>query len=477
MSELFAGVDVATANVRVQIHDRRGQVQAAATRALPEPVRDECGASEQDATAWWPAVRACLRECCEALGNRSAAVAALSVSATSGTVVLVDESGAPSGPAVMYDDRRGVREAGIAAEVGRERWRHSGIVPSAGSGLAHIALLVRRSPEPAARVCHTPDVIARQLTGAAVPTDTSHALKSGYDVIRGEWASEVFDALGVSERLLPEVVRPTTPLGAVSARAAEQTGLPVGCLVRAGMTDGCAGQLACGAVGTGAFVTVLGTTFVLKGVSELPVSDPTGAVYSHLHPDGLWLPGGAANLGGSALADLDPGSLSERDEAAQRRGPAGVVSYPLRGKGERFPFRASEATAFTLGEPADAVEDYRARLEGVAFAERLALSRLEQLGAPAAGIVRTAGGGATSRVWCRIRASVLNRPVMRMRQASTALGAAVLAAAGSAHADLSGAAAAMVGAGEVVEPAPEEVQRLDENYRSFTAELRRRGWL
>src|SRR5699024_9356132 len=110
----------------------------------------------------------------------------------------------------------------------------------------------------------------------------------------------------------------------------------------------------------------------------------------------------------------------------------------------------------------------RARLEGVAFAERLALSRLEQLGAPATGTVRTAGGGATSRVWCRIRASVLNRPVMRMRRARTALGAAVLAAAGSAHADLGEAAAAMVGSGEVVEPAPEEVDRLDENYRRFT---------
>ncbi|GAB2733556.1 FGGY-family carbohydrate kinase [Salinifilum aidingensis] len=477
MTELFAGVDVATANVRVQIHDPHGRVRAAATRALPEPVRDECGASEQDATAWWPAVRACLRECCTALGERSAAISALSVSATSGTVVLVDETGAPLGPAVMYDDRRGVREAGIAADVGRERWRHSGIVPSAGSGLAHLAWLVRRSREPAARVCHTPDVIARELVGTAVPTDTSHALKSGYDAVRGEWASEVFDALGVPEHLLPEVVLPTTPLGTVSAHAAEQTGLPVGCVVRAGMTDGCAGQLACGAVGTGEFVTVLGTTLVLKGVSEQPVSDPSGAVYSHLHPEGLWLPGGAANIGGSALSDLDPDGLAERDEAAQRRGPAGVVSYPLRGEGERFPFRADEAAAFTLGEPADAVEDYRARLEGVAFAERLALSRLEQLGAPAVGPVRTAGGGSASRVWCRIRASVLNRPVMRMLRARTALGAAVLAATGSAHTGLGEAAAAMVGSGEVVEPEPAEVDRLDENYRRFTAELRRRGWL
>lgn len=475
--DLVVGVDVATANVRVQVHDPSGAVLAQATRPLPAPVRSAGGRSEQDATSWWPAARDCLAECCAALGSRSSAITSLAIAATSGTVVPVDAAGAPTGPALMYDDRRAAEQAGLAASAGASRWQRTGIVPSAGSGLARIAWLADDLPAGTARFCHTPDLLGWRLVGRPVATDTSHALKSGYDPVHEEWAHEVFEVLGVPRGMLPGVVRPTEVLGEVGADAAAATGLPAGCLVRAGMTDGCAGQLACGAVDLGQFVTVLGTTMVLKGVSADLVRDPTGAVYSHLHPDGNWLPGGAANVGGSALSDVAVAELAQLDRAAARRGPATPVNYPLRGTGERFPFLSDSATAFLLSEPVDRVDLHRSRLEGIAFCERLALERLAQLGAPATGPVRTAGGGARSEVWCRIRASALDRPVLRMPGAGTALGAALLAASGSLHPDLSAAAAAMVPAGDVIEPVAAEVPPLQDSYQRFVAELRDREWL
>lgn len=478
MGDLVAGIDIATANVRVQVHDLNGELVVAANRPLSEPIRTPDGRSEQDATSWWPAVRECLRECTANLGSRRGEIASLAVSATSGTVAPVGPDGEPCGPALMYDDRRGNREAAIAAEIGADRWRRTGITPSATSGLAHIAWLAARDPEARmTRVCHPPELIGARLVGEPVAVDSSHALKSGYDAVRGEWAGEVFERLRVPDSFLPSVVRPTAGLGEVGRHAAEQTGVPRGCLVRAGMTDGCAGQLACGAANPGEFVTVLGTTLVLKGVSERLVYDPSGAVYSHLHPDGVWLPGGAANIGGSALSDIDQRRLAELDVSACRSGPARIVTYPLCGRGERFPFTAPDAASFTVGKPRDRVEAYRARLEGVAFAERLALRRLELLGAPASGAVRTAGGGARSRVWCQVRASVSNTPVIRMPDAGTPLGAAVLAASGGGHPDLSAAVRAMVPSGELIEPVSSEVDQLTENYQSFVAELARRGWL
>src|SRR5437763_3923685 len=317
-SELIAGVDIATANVRVQIHDQSGVVVAAASRRLPEPVRSPGGRSEQDANSWWPATRDCLVKCTQDLGARSREIAALAIAATSGTVALAGRDGQAVTPALMYDDRRAGPEALTAGHVGADRWKRTGITPSAGSGLARIARLASERPGGAVRVCHTPDLVAWNLVGHPVPTDTSHALKSGYDPVVGEWASEVFEALRVPAELLPEVVRPTAVLGVVDARAAEATGLPVGGEVRAGMTDGRAGQLATGAVDVGQFVTVRGTTMVLKGVSEKLVHDPAGAVYSHLHPDGVWLPGGAANVGGSALSDVDTDGLAALDAAAEK---------------------------------------------------------------------------------------------------------------------------------------------------------------
>ena len=72
---------------------------------------------------------------------------------------------------------------------------------------------------------------------------------------------------------------------------------------------------------------------------------------------------------------------------------------------------------------------------------------------------------------------MLNRPIVRVTGAGTALGAALLAAVGSAHPDLSRAAAAMVPAGEPFDPVDSEVSRLDESYRQFRAELSARGWI
>ena len=50
--DLVVGVDVATANVRVQVHDAAGEPLAHASRPLPGPVRSPDGRSEQDATSW-----------------------------------------------------------------------------------------------------------------------------------------------------------------------------------------------------------------------------------------------------------------------------------------------------------------------------------------------------------------------------------------------------------------------------------------
>ncbi|PRW63319.1 FGGY-family carbohydrate kinase [Actinopolyspora mortivallis] len=474
---LVVGVDVATAEVRVRVLDAHGRRWAGAVEPLPPPRRDGAGGSEQDARAWWPAVRDCLARCTVELGAAAREIRALAVSATSGTVVAVDEHAEPVTTAVMYDDRRGARQAETARRAGAARWASTGIVPSATSGLAHLGVLAERTGRSTARLLHTPELVGERLTGRPVATDASHALKSGYDPLRAEWAHEALEALRIEPERLAEVVEPARSLGWVSPEAARETGLPTSCEVRSGMTDGCAGQLAAGAVRAGQVVTVLGTTLVLKAVSEELVHDPTGVVYSHRHPEGGWLPGGASNTGGEALSEVPSRRLGELDGLARARGPAGVVCYPLRREGERFPFRSEQARGFLTGEPVDEGELHRARLEGVAFCERLALERLSELGVPVSGPVRTVGGGARSAVWCRVRASVLGEPVLRVEGAETSVGAALLAACGTVHPDLQDAVAAMVPSGEPVEPVPAEREALAANYHGFRAELVRRGWL
>ena len=225
-------------------------------------------------------------------------------------------------------------------------------------------------------------------------------------------------------------------------------------------------------------MSVLGSTLVLKGASHELVVDPAGAVYSHRHPDGWWLPGGASNVGAQVLqVEFGDRDLVALDDAAARHGPARVVVYPLVGKGERFPFAAPDAEAFSLGESAGEVDRYRALLEGVAFVERLGYERLAELGAPADPPIAVTGGGSGSRAWNRIRATVLGAPVMATPGATTALGACILAAAGTLHPDLAAATEAMAARGELVEPVREERAALDDGYRRFLDAITERGWL
>jgi sugar (pentulose or hexulose) kinase len=164
------------------------------------------------------------------------------------------------------------------------------------------------------------------------------------------------------------------------------------------------------------------------------------------------------------------------DRLAAEAGPAAAVTYPLLGRGERFPFVSPEAEGFTLGTPADDVERYRAILEGVAFVERLGYERLTELGAEPAGSVAATGRGSSSPQWNTIRATVLGARVVAKPGASTALGACILAAAGTLHPDLATATAAMAAGGEVFTPDEAERRALDRSYRRFVEEVARRGW-
>lgn len=499
LTPVVVGVDVATSTVRVLCVDAEGTVRGEGRADLPQPVRDERGRSEQEARAWWPATARALRQATAQLPHEGGEVSAVAVSATSGTFVLADRDGEPLGPALMYDDRRGAEFNSRAQEAGSARWRSLGLTvgPTAALGrVAWWAALARAGPgaataaadrraaraladglEQGARVLHPPDVIGEALTGAAVVTDWSHALKTGYDPRAGEWPDEVLEELGVPRSWLPAVRAPGAAAGRVSATAAAESGLPEGCPVRLGMTDGCAGQLATGAVRPGQFVGVLGTTYVLKGVTRELVTDPGGAFYSHRHPEGWWLPGGASNTGGEALGAVHAEDLARLDEAARAHGPASCVSYPLQRQGERFPFVSTDARGFTVGRPAGEAERHRSALEGVAFLERLAVERMGALGMAVNGPLYAAGGGSRSELWCRIRASVLGQPLWVAERAETAFGAALLAAAGTLHGSLEEAAAAMTGEGRLVEPVATEQDAMAESYARFVTALRDRGWL
>lgn len=484
--DVWLGIDLGTQSVRALAVTGHGRVLGRGSAPLTG-VRDG-DRHEQLPSDWWDgvgtAVRATLRDL------PPARVRGVAVCATSGTVLLTDSEGTPLTPALMYDDSRAAAEAREAQETGAEVWHRLGYRIQPSWALAKVLWLARHHPEgPAAlhgaRVCHQADFVTTRLAGHPVPTDSSHALKTGYDLLERAWPREVHERLGLAGLGFPDAVPPGTVLGTVAAAAAAHTGLAEGTPVVAGMTDGCASQLGSGAWDVGQWNTVLGTTLVLKGVTEQPLADPAGVLYNHRAADGNWLPGGASSVGAGVLTRAFPGrDLADLDRAAAAHEPAGVLSYPLVSHGERFPFLAPDAEPFTLGTPADDGDLHASLLQGVAYVERLCLAYVTLLGARIEGPVAFTGGATSSGYWNQLRADVLGRPATVPEQADSALGMAVLAAHGVRAARNAGQdpprlsdLRPMVRIRTTLEPRPEVSRRFQEPFVALVDEWERRGWL
>lgn len=492
-SELVAGVDLGTQGVRVLIADASGTVVAGAARSFPIPPEHPDGMVEQDPEQWWEATAACLREATTALGARRADLRALAVTATSGTLCLLDAAGHPVRPAIMYSDRRATDEAVRLNDAGRSLTERLGYRFDRSFALPKLLWVQRHEPETFARAryfAHAADVLTGHLTGDYGISDWSHALKSGYDLLEARWPDFIGSALGLPGGHFPRIVPPGAVIGQVTTGASAATGLPAGCNVVAGMTDGCTAQIAGGAIEPGQWLSVLGTTLVVKGVTTALLRDPAGRVYCHRHPAGMWLPGGASNTGGEVLArrfgDADLATLDQRAAALT---PGDLVCYPLERTGERFPFVSTTARGFVIDSNTGAAltpeqvrnllpeQLYTACLEGVGYLERLAYATLAGLGAQVEGPIRTAGGGARSRVWLQIRANILNRPLVVPQHSEAAFGAAILAASAALHPDVSAATRAMVRLRDTIEPQAPIVAHYAERYEQFVMACRERGYL
>jgi len=227
-------------------------------------------------------------------------------------------------------------------------------------------------------IVHQADWMAGQLCGQ-YRSDDNNALKSGFDVVARRWP-DWMAAAGIEATRLPAIYEPGSPIGPVSTEIARAFDLPQSCLVVSGTTDGCAAFLATGASQPGDGVTSIGTTLVLKIISDQPIFDPASGVYSH-RLLGNWLAGGASNSGGGVL--LEHFTAEQMSELSKRIDPAtrlGLDYYPLRHPGERFPISDPDMAPRMSPRP-DAPEDFlKALFEGIAQIEAMAYAKLTALG-------------------------------------------------------------------------------------------------
>ena len=471
---LFMGIDVGTQGVRCVVANERGDIEAAHSAPFARlNIAETSGWLEQSPEAWADALKEAVRACTSA-PDRADEIVSVSIDGTSGTIVPLDADFRPLTNGIMYNDPRAKSQAAQAHAALGSLESKLGYKIGASFSLPRILWIRDHLPDVYAKTrvfAHQADYAAGLLTGEFCVSDDSNALKTGYDLIDRRWPEEFETKLNLDTRKLPRIVRPGTPFAHVSKHAAGEYGLPETALVVGGSTDGYASALAAGAVANGRWASIIGTTLVLKGVTERLAIDPLGACYSHRLPNGAWMPGGASNLGGRALnAVCGDRSFDEMNALAENLIPTGIRCYPLPSKGERFPFVLPDALPFYIG---DVTGDrlYPAIMEGVAFGERMALERMERIGCEVGDTICTAGGACKSPLWLRIRASVLNKRLIVPASVDAAMGSCLLAASGT-FGSLEAAAGAMLRFSDPVEPDARLQSAYAEIYPEFLRDVR-----
>lgn len=466
---LLIGIDIGTTGVKAILVDpERGMI--AQTNRSNRLMSPQPGWAEADPRQWAENVDSALSELAGAAGSRS--IAGIATTGMVPAVLLVDAEGSPLRPAILQNDARAhaeVRE--LAAGIDQEALlAATGSVLSQQSVAPKALWLSRHEPEAwrrSAAILGSYDWLLTHL-GAAVHVEGNWALESGLFTVRGEEHATVTEAVhGLSERLVP-VRSSGTIVGELDAAAAGRTGIAVGTPLVVGGADHVLSAYSAGLGDLGDWLVKLGGAGDILAVSQEPVADARFFLDEHPLP-GLWLPNGCMATSGSLVrwvqSTLRIEGLAQMDEEASRRTAAEVLCLPYF-LGEKTPINDPDLRGIFAGMHLghDAVDLYRAALEGIAFGFRHNAEVLRERGVRLEHATVT-NGGATSLLWKQIHASVLGTPLDTVvDHPGASLGAAFAAGQGAGVFEDWSEPLALVRRGDTIDPDPGLVPRYDEAY-------------
>ncbi|MGA9762538.1 MAG: xylulokinase [Gaiellaceae bacterium] len=473
--QVLVGIDVGTTGVKAIAVSANGDVvgRAEAGYGLQTP---RPGWAEQDPEDWWQATELALASLETQLEESAgaAAIAGIGLSGQMHGLVCLDEKLAVIRPAILWNDQRTGEEcAEIERLVGLEQLIGlTGNRALPGFTAPKLLWLRRHEPDSYARIRHVllpKDYVRLRLTGelAIDAADASGTLL--FDVERRVWSERVLEALEIPLEWLPKVLESPEVSGLTSA------GVPVA----AGAGDQQAGALGVGVVRPGPLSVVLGTSGVVFTALDRYVHDPQARVHVFCHAvPGAWEAMGVMLSAAGSLRwfrdTLAPGAGYEQltaEAGLWRPGAEGLLFLPYL-QGERTPHVDPNARgAFSgLSLVHDRGALVRAVLEGVAFGLRDSLELLRQLGVePESG--RASGGGARSRLWLEIVASVLGLPLeLTAVEEGAAYGAALLGGlAAGVFASAEEAVGACVRVRDRIEPNRNWQEGYERGYSRFQA--------
>jgi autoinducer-2 kinase len=498
--ELLLAIDAGTGSCRAVLFSVTGEQVAIAQREYTHAELPQAPGSQVfDTRRNWILICECVREALAAAGSDTGAVKAVSATSMREGMVLYDVCGQEIWACPNVDSRAGEEatelvRCGAATEI----YERSGDWVSI-TAPARFRWIARHEPELFASIAHVGmlgDWILCRLSGELV-TDPSLGSSSGmFDLAARTWSERVLELCGLDGSVFPPVVDPGTVIGAVSKRAATETGLAAGTPVVSGGADTQLALLGLGASEPASFTIVGGSFWQHTIVLDRPLIDPAGRLRTLCHslPD-RWMMEGIGFYCGlvmrwfrDAFCELEQAEAArtgdqvyavlERKAAELAPGANGVFGiFSNLMQANRWVHAAPAFLGFDIANPTRTgrIECFRAIEESAAYVSRGHLKIVEEVTGVEIEDVLLAGGAAKGTLWPQIIADTLGLQVrIPTVTEATALGAAICAGVGAGiYEDARSAAGSIATFERTVDPRAEEVAAYEDLYHRWTELYRR----
>ena len=483
------GMDCGTTNLKAIILGEDGTVVAEASR--PSTFMDlKSDMREQDANEWWSNTVEIFKSLVEQAGHDIVKrIRGISISSHTVTMLPVDAEGNPLRNGITCQDSRSIEELHYIVEtIGYDRFvKIVGGRPAVAFLPNKILWFKKHEPELFAKtVCflQASSFINYKLT-AKMTMDIDQATRTQcMDISTMEWSKEIGDVIGVDlDAMLPKPRLVDEIIGFVTEEAAEETGLEEGIPVIAGCSDAMASMHATGMSRLGEAGESSGTTSLVFVGSDTKSAPDIPVVTKPCTIDGMpWIFDAPIQATGASLKwfiekmaaeevayakehDLNIYTYLNELALESKPGAGGLFFFPYL-LGERAPLWNARGMFIGMGMDMKRSDLVRAVFEGTAFALRHVMETVKEAGATAE-LLRICGGGAKSRTWCQIKASMLNMPVYVMddKSGDVPVGDALIVGHKlGVFPELTKAAEKIVKVNEIIEPVEEWVEAYDKLY-------------
>ena len=507
--------DFGTSSVKTCLFEIGSEIRLAASSAAGyELYITEDGGVEQDAEEWWAALCSTTRDLFRKTDVTPRQVEGMAFCTQMQGSVFVDEKGNALRRPMNYLDQRGVKEykacmgSGVIRVSGCSLYKlvRNLIVNYAGSTSAKDPVwkykwVENNEPEVFRRAYKWLDIsdyLTSRCTGRIARTADTAFATFLYDTRKGRegWNKGLLKMYGIHPEHMPEIIDSTEMAGRLTAKAAEDLGLPEGVPVFGGGGDTTFVNIGAGCtkpgdthiyVGTSGWVStfmdhqtvdiramITGVLSAVKGYFNYYAELETAGKCIEWAVEHLALDEANVYLDHTKVTDVEKKYLSLIDylsgEVAKvSPGSNGVIFTPWI-HGNRCPFEDSRAGGmfFNVRIGNGKIDMLRAVAEGICYHLRWLLESQARK-VKTSDTIRFVGGGALSPVVCQILADVTGRRIETIHhtQEVGAVGTALVAAAGLRGENALELARRLVKATHVYTPDPANREIYERGYRVF----------